>query len=250
MAEPEAVRTLISRIRRLLDGRPQVSRPKINLLSLRLAGAFLPAGGVTGTDGGAAANLSAPKPQLLKSQDLNHRETPRLGFGMRGSGPSDRYAAPDVRKWLAGRHRGRRFSRLGFMQESRAAERVEIDTAIYILWGTDESLRGGKITSLSVKGCFVQTRSEAAVGQTISIRIRLPTERWMLLEGRVKRVLRRVGFGVEFTRLAQNDAGMLDLLVEYFGGDSQVVSGVLCEEDGASRSVQRIKGGRVLVGPI
>jgi PilZ domain len=136
------------------------------------------------------------------------------------------------------------------MQDLREAERVEIDTAIYILWGTDESLRGGKITSLSTKGCFVQTRSEATAGQLISIRIRLPTERWMLLEGRIRHVLKRVGFGVQFTQMAEGDAGMLDLLVEYFGDDAQVVAAVLCEDNGARRSVQRIKGGRVLVGPV
>jgi hypothetical protein len=136
------------------------------------------------------------------------------------------------------------------MQDLREAERVEIDTAIYILWGTDESLRGGKITSLSTTGCFVQTRSEASAGQMISIRIRLPTERWMLLAGEVRHVLRRVGFGVQFKQMAVDDAGMLDLLVEYFGDDAQVISGVLCEERGASRNIQRIKGGRVLVGPV
>jgi hypothetical protein len=136
------------------------------------------------------------------------------------------------------------------MQDSREAERVEIDTAIYILWGADDSLRGGKITSLSTKGCFVQTRSEASAGQMISIRIRLPTERWMLLAGQVRHVLRRVGFGVQFTPMAADDAGMLDLLVEYFGDDAQVVSGILCEDNGQRRNVQRIKGGRVLVGPV
>lgn len=138
------------------------------------------------------------------------------------------------------------------MEELREAERVEIDTAIYILWGTDESLRGGKITSLSIKGCFIQTRSEADVGQMISIRIRLPTERWMLLEGEVRHVLKRVGFGVQFTGLAKGDAGMLTLLVDYFCDELQIISGVLSEEDDAAREpdIKRIKGGRVLLGPL
>ncbi|HYY57610.1 MAG TPA: hypothetical protein VE842_09785 [Pyrinomonadaceae bacterium] len=137
------------------------------------------------------------------------------------------------------------------MEYSREAERVEIDAAIYILWGTDESLRGGKITSLSTLGCFVQTRSEAVEGQTISVRIRLPTERWMLLEGEVRHVRRRVGFGVEFRDVAEGDAGMLALLLDYYRDDSQIVSGVLCEDEGLrNRDTKRIKGGRVLVGPI
>jgi hypothetical protein len=140
------------------------------------------------------------------------------------------------------------------MEELREAERVEIDTAIYILWGGADSLRGGKITSLSKKGCFIQTRSEALSGQMIEIRIRLPTERWMMLEGEVKHVLRRVGFGVQFTGLAEGDASMLDLLVDYYRDDSEIVSGLLCaeDEDGSPRrkDIQRIKGGRVLVGPV
>jgi hypothetical protein len=136
------------------------------------------------------------------------------------------------------------------MEYRREAERVEIDTAIYILWGTDESLRGGKITSLSAHGCFVQTRSEATAGQRISIRIRLPTERWMLLEGEVRHVLRRVGFGVRFAELNGNDAGMLGLLVEFYRDETQIVSGILCDEGDARKNVQRIKGGRVLVGPV
>jgi PilZ domain len=135
------------------------------------------------------------------------------------------------------------------MEDSREAERVEIETAIYILWGTDESLRGGKITSLSTGGCFVQTRSEALAGQKLSIRIRLPTERWMLLEGEVRHVLRRVGFGVRFAELTESDAAMLGLLVEFYRDDSQIVSGIL-EDDGPRKDTQRIKGGRVLVGPV
>jgi hypothetical protein len=136
------------------------------------------------------------------------------------------------------------------MEYSREAERVEVDAAIYILWGTDESLRGGKITSLSTAGCFVQTRSEALVGQAVTIRIRLPTERWMLLQGEVRHVLKRVGFGVEFRDVAEGDAGMLALLLEYYRDDSQIVSGVLCEEEGQRGDIRRIKGGRVLVGPV
>lgn len=136
------------------------------------------------------------------------------------------------------------------MEYSREAERVEIDTAIYILWGVDESLRGGKITSLSTRGCFVQTKSEAEAGQLISIRIRLPTERWMLLEGVVRHVLKRVGFGVQFAELSEGDAGMLGLLVEFYRDETQIISGILCDEGETRKDVQRIKGGRVLVGPI
>jgi hypothetical protein len=86
----------------------------------------------------------------------------------------------------------------------------------------------------------------------IKIRIRLPTERWMMLAGQVRHVLRRVGFGVQFTDLDAGDASMLDLLVDYYRDDSEIVNGLLCEEDDATRrkDIARIKGGRVLIGPL
>lgn len=74
----------------------------------------------------------------------------------------------------------------------------------------------------------------------------------MMLAGQVRHVLRRVGFGVQFTELGEDDACMLDLLVDYYRDDSEIISGLLCEDDEAMRrkDITRIKGGRVLVGPL
>lgn len=135
------------------------------------------------------------------------------------------------------------------MQETRERERVEVETAIYVLWGVDESLRGGKITSISIKGCFIQTKTEAVAGQAISIHVRLPTERWLILTGDVIHVLRRVGFGVQFKELAEDERGMLELLVEYYSHDPAIVASVVCEDEQPRRDVLRIKGRKVQTTP-
>lgn len=72
----------------------------------------------------------------------------------------------------------------------------------------------------------------------------------MLLGGEVRHVLKRVGFGVQFAALSEGDAGMLGLLVEFYRDETQIISGILCDEGETRKDIQRIKGGRVLVGPI
>lgn len=127
------------------------------------------------------------------------------------------------------------------MEERREAARVEVDTAIYIFWGeTEGGLNSGKITSLSSKGCFVQTKAEAYANQTIFIRMRLPTERWMLLRGEVIHALNKVGFGMRFTGSSTEDNSMLALLVEYYREDPTVVVGVICEKDKSALKARRV----------
>ncbi len=127
------------------------------------------------------------------------------------------------------------------MEERREAARVEVDTAIYIFWGeTEAGLNSGKITSLSSKGCFVQTKAEAYADQTIFIRMRLPTERWLLLRGDVIHARSRVGFGMRFTELSDADNSMLMLLVEYYREDPTVVVGVICERDESALKARRV----------
>ncbi|OLE55693.1 MAG: hypothetical protein AUG51_01800 [Acidobacteria bacterium 13_1_20CM_3_53_8] len=122
------------------------------------------------------------------------------------------------------------------VEEKRQSDRVEVDTAIYILWGeSEDDLHSGKVTNLGERGCFIQTRTEMGRGRTVFVRLRLPTERWLLLKGEVIHVVRRVGFGVEFERLDEEDEGMLRLLVEFYSEERTVVSAVVvCEPENES----------------
>lgn len=127
------------------------------------------------------------------------------------------------------------------MQQRRESERVEVETALYILWEAGgEAVGSGKITSLSRDGCFVQTRSGPATGQPIQIRLRLPTERWMTLKGSVVHLLRKVGFGVRFADLTGADGEMLALLIDYYREEPLVLTATVCEpESGAGKQTAR-----------
>lgn len=118
------------------------------------------------------------------------------------------------------------------MEGQRESERVEVDTALYILWEmADGSLGSGKITSLSRQGCFVQTKMETNPGLGLTLRLRLPTERWMLLRGRIIHVLKKVGFGMQFTEMNDADSEMLSLLLEYYREERTVLSAIICEPE-------------------
>ena len=116
----------------------------------------------------------------------------------------------------------------------RQEERAGVDTALYILWLTedkDAAPQSGKITNLSRGGCFVQTRAEVRDGGTVLLRLMLPTERWLRLQGQVAHALKRVGFGLRFTDLSEADREMLTLLVEYYRGAGVVVPAVVSTEE-------------------
>ena len=125
------------------------------------------------------------------------------------------------------------------LEQRRKLERVEVEveTALYILWEAGKDFTGsGKITSLSSQGCFVQSKSEPTAGQSMMIRLRLPTERWLALEGRVVHVLRKVGFGVEFKGLTLVDQEMLALLVDFYREEPMVLTAIVCAPEQPSKA--------------
>lgn len=83
-------------------------------------------------------------------------------------------------------------------------------------WGlTEECPEPGRITSLGTGGCFVQTDREVARGRAVYVLLELPSAR--ILQGEVRYYMERVGFGVEFAGLSDENRDDLRTLVEDFG---------------------------------
>ncbi|HYP52162.1 MAG TPA: hypothetical protein VEQ42_01400 [Pyrinomonadaceae bacterium] len=99
-------------------------------------------------------------------------------------------------------------------------------------WGpTDECLRNGKITRLSVtyQTCYIQTKAPAADGQAIYLQLWLPDEvaptralanDVLLLQGKVKNYSPKVGFSLQFEGLSDGEESMLTMLVEHYSDKS------------------------------
>lgn len=84
-------------------------------------------------------------------------------------------------------------------------------------WGyTEDTPRTGKITSLSLRNCFVQTKAIVTEGQQIYVRCWLPERRWLALNGTVKSCLERVGFSYSFADLTDEQREALRSLMDHF----------------------------------
>ena len=97
----------------------------------------------------------------------------------------------------------------------RARVLLEVD------WGeTPACAHGGRLTSLSVGGCFVQTQKSARPGSIVFLRLLLAPEARNALEGvlmgRVAYDLEGVGFGLEFVRLKPDDERDIKDLVDFY----------------------------------
>lgn len=101
------------------------------------------------------------------------------------------------------------------METSKRTKRIKTD--LQCTWGlTDACPRNGKITSLSLKGCFVKTTAATTDGQTVFINCWLPSRRWELLRGKVLYHIEKIGFGLNFTDLSEEHREMIAELIGYF----------------------------------
>ncbi len=100
-------------------------------------------------------------------------------------------------------------------KEARINSRVKADIACS--WGlTDACPRNGKITSFSNRGCFVKTTAVATDGQTIFVNCWLPERRWLMLRGEVIYHLEKIGFGLIFTELNDEQKQAVASLIEHY----------------------------------
>ena len=78
---------------------------------------------------------------------------------------------------------------------------------------TPDAPRSGTITSIGPRECFVKTKAIVIEGQVLHVRVWMPENRWLRLSGKVKYHMDRVGFGVIFNELTEEQSADLARLV-------------------------------------
>ena len=88
-------------------------------------------------------------------------------------------------------------------------------------WGAaeDDCAWVGIARGLSRRGCFVEALVDELQAETIFLRVLLPTGRRLALRAEVAYYVQGQGIGAAFTGLSDEDAAMIDLLAEYYGGE-------------------------------
>ncbi len=90
-----------------------------------------------------------------------------------------------------------------------------VKTNIDCIFGvTPEATRSGKVTSLSVGGCFVKTTIWATDIPKMYIRLWLNSQGWLRLQGSVLYHLEKIGFGLRFADLTPEDESAIKELIE------------------------------------
>lgn len=112
--------------------------------------------------------------------------------------------------------------------ERRRYPRIQI--SIDVDWGgTPACVNQGRVTSLGVGGCFIQTPLEAPKGTPLFIRLLLAPDSARVIEGivwgRVAYYLPKVGLGVEFKKLPPGYETHIKDLVEFYLSGEQVPEG-------------------------
>jgi hypothetical protein len=80
--------------------------------------------------------------------------------------------------------------------EKRRHERIPAKLEVY--WERASTSRLVQITDLSLSGCFIRTHTQPAVGEIINLELRLPSGKWLTLDGVVVRCT-QTGFGIQFS---------------------------------------------------
>lgn len=119
-------------------------------------------------------------------------------------------------------------------------ETRRIKTSLSCNWGvTEDCPRNGMITSLSTRGCFVQTKAAISEGAKLFINCWLPSRRWFPLHGQIVYHIPRVGFGLTFADLTESDEEMLDLLLDYYESERPLAAPSDEEDDEAENDEGR-----------
>jgi hypothetical protein len=97
--------------------------------------------------------------------------------------------------------------------DSRNNSRVKTNIDC-IFGGTPEAKRNGKVTSLSVAGCFVKTTMWTTDFPKMYIRLWHSSQRWLRLQGIVLYHLEQIGFGLRFVDLTPQDESAIREMIE------------------------------------
>jgi hypothetical protein len=97
------------------------------------------------------------------------------------------------------------------MAERRRHSRV---SALFeVIWQGAAGRHEARTADLSLGGCFVDTIAQAAVGEAVAIKLRLPAGDWVELRGEVTYQYPNAGFGVRFTGGSDEDLRRLEWLI-------------------------------------
>ena len=95
--------------------------------------------------------------------------------------------------------------------ERRTEKRWEV--CLEAIWEGESGRYNVRVTDLSEGGCYIDTLSQASVGEVVNFKVLLPGDEWLYLKGEVAHRTPPLGFGVRFVELTESDLARLRTLI-------------------------------------
>jgi len=89
--------------------------------------------------------------------------------------------------------------------DQRKAERVPV--VLEASW--DGCTSPGRVTDLSMDGCYLDTIGQAKPGDSVTINIQLPDGKLLVVSGIASYFQMHMGFGIQFTDLSEEQLAVL-----------------------------------------
>jgi PilZ domain len=104
----------------------------------------------------------------------------------------------------------------------RQFKRFPITLEITIDFATGR--RDARISDLSLGGCFVDSILDINAGEKTDFSILIPTGEWLKLTGEIIHSITRIGFGIRFINLTEDQRFLIEQTILTYGGDPQALA--------------------------
>lgn len=86
-------------------------------------------------------------------------------------------------------------------------------TSLDVVLDASSGKLDARISDISVDGCFIDCIARVTVGETLRFKARLPLGHWIQLYGEVIHFIEGFGFGLRFTKLAEEDLILIEQVI-------------------------------------
>ena len=117
------------------------------------------------------------------------------------------------------------------MDERRSKPRLSVN--LDAVCDGDAGKHSARITDLSEDGCYLDSVGDVTTGEIVCFRVLLPDDDWLYLEGEIRHHRHRLGFGVRFVDLNEEQREKLQWLMticKEAGSEAAAVSADLVED--------------------
>jgi hypothetical protein len=96
------------------------------------------------------------------------------------------------------------------------------------VWDGARSNAYARVTDLSEGGCYIDSIAEATEGEILHLKIKLPSGDWLDLAGEVAHRFVRLGFGLRFINLNDEQQSKLRLLLDHLRDSEESPTSRIC----------------------